>query len=78
MGQAFYDYEGKRFMQVFLRDAETPFDYVQRPYRASGLRHEAVDILTDHLYCPGPSGPGPTPLVRNSCIGSTRTIMSMP
>lgn len=55
MGQAFYDYEGKRFMSVFLKDAETPFDYLQRPYRASGLAHEAVDILTDHLYCPGPS-----------------------
>jgi len=55
MGQAFYDYEGKRFMQVFLRDAETPFDYVQRPYRASGLTRQLIEILTEHLYSPGPS-----------------------
>lgn len=55
MAQAFWDYLGKRFMQVFLRDAETPFDYVQRPYRASGILRQVVKILCEHLYSPGPS-----------------------
>jgi Phage portal protein, SPP1 Gp6-like len=55
MAQAFYDYLGKRFMQVFLRDAETPFDYVQRPYRMSGIVRQVTEILSEHLYSPGPS-----------------------
>ena len=55
MAQAFWDYQGKRFMQVFLRDAETPFDYVQRPYRASGLLRQIIEILCEHLYSPGPT-----------------------
>ncbi len=55
MSQAFWDYQGKRFMQVFLRDAETPFDYVQRPYRAAGLVRELIEVLCEHLYSPGPS-----------------------
>lgn len=55
MSQAFWDYQGKKFMQVFLKDAETPFDYVQRPYRASGLLRQVIEILCEHLYSPGPS-----------------------
>ena len=55
LSQAFYDYRGKRFMQVFLRDAETPFDYVQRPYRSAGFTRQIITILTQHLYSPGPS-----------------------
>jgi hypothetical protein len=55
MAQAFWDYQGKRFMQVFLRDAETPFDYVQRPYRAGGLLRQIIEVLCEHLYSPGPS-----------------------
>jgi Phage portal protein, SPP1 Gp6-like len=55
MSQAFWDYQGKRFMQVFLKDAETPFDYVQRPYRASGILRQVIKILCEHLYSPGPS-----------------------
>lgn len=55
MSQAFWDYAGKKFMQVFLKDAETPFDYIQRPYRASGLLRQIIEILCEHLYSPGPS-----------------------
>jgi hypothetical protein len=55
LAQAFWDYRGKRFMQVFLRDAETPFDFVQRPYRMAGLVRQIVTILCEHLYSPGPS-----------------------
>jgi Phage portal protein, SPP1 Gp6-like len=55
MSQAFWDYRGKRFMQVFLRDAETPFDFVARPYRMAGLVRQIVTILCEHLYSPGPS-----------------------
>ena len=33
MAQGFWDYDGKRYMSQFMRDAETPFDYVMRPYR---------------------------------------------
>jgi hypothetical protein len=42
-------------MQVFLKDAETPFDYVQRPYRSAGFTRQIVTILCQHLYSPGPS-----------------------
>jgi hypothetical protein len=55
LAQAFWDYRGKRFMQVFLRDAETPFDFVQRPYRMAGLVRQIITILCEHLYSPGPS-----------------------
>jgi hypothetical protein len=51
----FFNFEGKRWMQEFLNDAETAFDYLKRPYRASGLAWEVVDILTEHLYSPGPN-----------------------
>ncbi len=54
MAAGFWDYEGKRFMAVFLRDAETPFDYVARPYRQAGLTRQLVEILCAHLYSPGP------------------------
>jgi hypothetical protein len=50
-----WDYDGKKFMSVFMRDAETPFDYIQRPYRMSGLCRQIIEILCDHLYSPGPS-----------------------
>jgi hypothetical protein len=55
LAQGFWDYDGKKFMSVFMRDAETPFDYVQRPYRMSGLCRQIIEILCDHLYSPGPS-----------------------
>lgn len=42
-------------MSVFLRDAETPIDYKQRPYRSSSFTREIVRVLTQHLYAPGPS-----------------------
>jgi hypothetical protein len=55
LAQGFWDYDGKKFMSVFMRDAETPFDYVQRPYRMAGLCRQIIEILCDHLYSPGPS-----------------------
>ena len=55
MAQGFWDYAGKQFMSVFMRDAETPFDYVQRQYRMSGLCRQIIEILCEHLYSPGPS-----------------------
>jgi hypothetical protein len=55
MAQGFWDYSGKQFMSVFMRDAETPFDYVQRQYRMSGLCRQIIEILCEHLYSPGPS-----------------------
>lgn len=54
MAQGFWDFDGKRYMSQFMRDAETPFDYVMRPYRMSGLTRQIVEIITEHLYCPGP------------------------
>lgn len=55
MAQGFWDYQGKTFMSVAMRDAETPFDYVQRQYRSSGLCRQIIEILCEHLYSPGPS-----------------------
>jgi hypothetical protein len=54
MARAFYDYEGRRYSTLFTRDAETTFDFLGRPYRPSGFTREVVDVLTEHLYCPGP------------------------
>ena len=55
MARAFYDYEGRRYATLFMRDAETTFDFLGRPYRPSGFTREVVDVLTEHLYCPGPT-----------------------
>jgi hypothetical protein len=54
VAQGFWDYDGKQFMQLYLRDAETPFDYVARPYREAGLTRQLIEILCAHLYSPGP------------------------
>lgn len=54
MAQAFWDYDAKKLMSAFLREAETPFDYLARPYRMSGLCRQIVEILCEHLYSPGP------------------------
>jgi len=51
---AFYDFRGHSYMQEFKNDAETPLEYIKRPYRESGITREAVRILTQHLYAPGP------------------------
>ena len=70
VAQGMYDYDGKQFMQLFLRDAETPFDYVARPYRESGLTRQLVEILCAHLYSPGPgrvwSLPGAAPEAKSA------------
>jgi len=55
MARAFYDYEGRRYATLFQRDAETVFDFLGRPYRPAGFVREVVDVLTEHLYCPGPT-----------------------
>jgi hypothetical protein len=55
MARAFYDYEGRRYATLFMRDAETTFDFLGRPYRPSGFVREVVDVLTEHLYAPGPT-----------------------
>jgi hypothetical protein len=54
MARAFYDYQGRRYATLFMRDAETTFDFLGRPYRPTGLIREVIDVLTEHLYCPGP------------------------
>src|SRR5580693_6641158 len=53
--QNFFDFEGSRWESKFKRDAESSFDYQGRPHRPSGFLRECVEILTEHLYCPGPS-----------------------
>jgi hypothetical protein len=55
VAQDFYDWEGKKHSELFQREAESPFDFKARTYRASGFTREIVDVLTEHLYCPGPS-----------------------
>lgn len=53
--QNFYDYDGERWESKFKRDAESSFDYQGRPHRPSGFLRQCVEILCEHLYCPGPS-----------------------
>ena len=52
---AFWDYDGDRYADYFRRDAESSFDYQGRPHRESGFSREVIEVLTEHLYCPGPS-----------------------
>ncbi len=51
--QAFYDRDAERYLT--RREAESDFDYMGRPKSQSGLTAECVDVLTEHLYAPGPS-----------------------
>lgn len=55
IAQAVYDYDAQRYGYLFAREAENPADQAARPYRPSGFAREIVEILTEHLYCPGPS-----------------------
>ena len=48
MASAFWNYDAKS-LPVFLREAETPFDYQLRPYRMSGLCRQIVEVLCEHL-----------------------------
>lgn len=52
---AFYDHDGGRYKEFFRRDAESTWDQQGRPHRQSGFSREVIDVLTDHLYHPGPS-----------------------
>lgn len=51
--QAFYDLDGDRYAQ--RREAETSFDFVERPQRETGFTQEVVDILCEHQYSCGPA-----------------------
>jgi hypothetical protein len=54
--QAFYDFDADRYATTrFKRDAESSFDFEGRPHPQSGFTRECVDVLCEHLYCPGPS-----------------------
>lgn len=53
--QNFFDYAGEQWSSRFQRDAESAFDYKGRGHRPSGFLRECVDVLCEHLYCPGPS-----------------------
>ena len=50
----FYNFDGQRHWDEFANDAETPIDYIARKYRESGFTREAVDVLCEHVYAPGP------------------------
>jgi hypothetical protein len=51
----FYAYRGKQHMGDCLTDGAIAPHYKPRPYRCSGLTRQIVNVLTDHLYSPGPS-----------------------
>ncbi len=53
--QNFFDYDGDRWESLFKRDAESSFDFQGRPHRPSGFLRMCVEVLTEHLYSPGPS-----------------------
>ena len=54
VAQDFYDWDDKKYQNLYGRDAENTFDYRFRSHRTSGLTREVIDVLTEHLYCPGP------------------------
>jgi hypothetical protein len=51
----FYAYRGRQHMADCLTDGAIAPHYKPRPYRCSGLTRQIVNVLTDHLYSPGPS-----------------------
>jgi hypothetical protein len=51
--RAFYNLDAQQYHQQ--RPSESSFDWVHRKYRQSGFTRQCVDILCQHLYCPGPS-----------------------
>jgi hypothetical protein len=51
----YYNNDAKHYMADFQNDAEASWDYTKRPHRQVGFSRQAVDVLTEHLYCPGPS-----------------------
>jgi hypothetical protein len=55
MATRFFNFDGKQYMSKFANNAESPYDYANRPYRQTGLTREIVDVLTEHLYAPGPA-----------------------
>ena len=58
--QAFYDREGERYLPQ--REAESTFDFMGRPKRQSGIVHQTVEVLCDHLYSPGAAA-------SSTCVG---------
>lgn len=55
IAQDFFDWEDRKHLNLFAREAESPIDTNYRSHRASGFTREVIDVLTEHLYCPGPS-----------------------
>lgn len=51
--QGWYDFDSDQYLPK--RDSESDFDFEARPKRDSGLVHECVEVLCDHLYNPGPT-----------------------
>lgn len=51
--QAFYDLDGDRYAP--RREAETAFDFTERPQRETGFTQEVVDVLCEHQYSCGPA-----------------------
>jgi hypothetical protein len=51
--EAFWNLAGEHYIQS--REGESPFDYQGREKRQSGFLRECVEVLTDDLYCPGPT-----------------------
>lgn len=50
----YYNFQGRKHMEDARNDAETPLDYIRRKYRQGGITRQAVRILTQHMYSPGP------------------------
>jgi len=50
--QAFYDFDGCRYLQK--REAESERDFANRPKREAGFTQQAVRRLCEHSYSPGP------------------------
>jgi hypothetical protein len=49
----YFNLENEKYIRQ--RPAEDPQDYSDRPKRTSGMTRRAVELLTDHLYNPGPA-----------------------
>ena len=48
----YYHLDNERYLE--MREAESPYDYAQRPKRTLPLTREVIEVLSEHLYNPGP------------------------
>lgn len=53
INQDYYDGNNQKYIQ--MREAETPYDFNFRPKEVVHLVTQAIDILCEHLYDPGPT-----------------------